>query len=123
MELECPICLKTMHVEGDAGSRHICPNCRAELVLAKIPVEAPPPSCFSCSFQEAGATLARAAVFGGIALGWSILFTKIAGAPIALGKKKREVAVSPTSFILAGVLTAGATKLTYDYVKKLLGWE
>ncbi|MEM2571133.1 MAG: hypothetical protein QXP96_05350 [Thermoproteota archaeon] len=91
--------------------------------MAKIPVEAPPPSCFSCSFQEAGATLARAAVFGGIALGWSILFTKIAGAPIALGKKKREVAVSPTSFILAGVLTAGATKLTYDYVKKLLGWE
>lgn len=122
MELECPICLKIISVEGEVGSRHICPNCKSELVLARVPTGASEPSCFSCSFQETGATLTKAVIFGGIALGWSIFFTKIAGAPIVFGKKKREVAVSPSSFVLAGVLTAGATKLTYDYVKKLLGW-
>lgn len=128
MELECPICLKVIHVEGEIGSRHICPNCKSELMLARVPTGASEPSCFSCSFQETAPTFIKAVLFSGMAFGWLLFFTRMAGVPITFDKKlglkeTKEITIPPTTYILTGVLTAGATKLTYDFAKEILGWK
>jgi len=91
------------------------------------------PICGWCGAQyqveEVDAFAAKALVFGGIAAFWGWFFTWISRAGVAPlvvaggGKKGARVeapaAVSP---VLVAILTAAATHITYEWVKKKLGW-
>ena len=76
--------------------------------------------------------LARCLVFGSIAAGYGFLFTFLSTlgmAPITLigkGRKKGETVTTKippgVSPLLIAILTAGATHITYEAVKRRMGW-
>ena len=76
--------------------------------------------------------LAKCLVFGSIAAGYATLFTylsQVGVAPLALPGRKTKRATTTVTRIPAGVspvliaiLTAGATHITYEAVKRRVGW-
>ena len=93
------------------------------------------PVCGWCGAQyqveEADTLAPRMLLFGAIAAGWAWVFTQLSKAglaPIIIGGEKKRattkaavpMGVSP---VLIAILTAGATHISYEWVKKKVGLE
>jgi len=97
------------------------------------------PVCSWCGAQyqveEEDVLAAKMLIFGGLATLWGWFFTWISRlgiAPIVITgreKQKKTTAVTRTevpsgiSPVLIAILTATATHITYEWVKKRLGWD